>query len=87
MRASLLRHMNTSSFWNCSMAPQSKLRINASMAWQAAMIKAKGEDYAMKARFNCDRSFDRLAHRQFTNIKITSITVGYDIFDLSRNCR
>ena len=54
--------------------------INAAHKWQAAMEKSEGENWVSATKFNCDRTkYDHIAHQAFRDVKISAITIGYDI--------
>lgn len=53
--------------------------ISASNKWEDAMVKGEGEDWVMDTKFRCNHKYDHIAKEAFKNIKITSITIGYDV--------
>lgn len=50
--------------------------IDAALAWADEMTKAKGEDYVIETRFNCDRAAGEAAARFFKDVRISSIEIG-----------
>ena len=50
--------------------------ISASVEWGDLMKKARGGDYVVDLKFNCDHHFDDKATILFREIKITSVEVG-----------
>ncbi len=54
--------------------------IDASIKWEKAMVKAKGEDWVLQTKFNCQLTkYDTVAHNAFKKVRITAITVGHNI--------
>jgi hypothetical protein len=53
--------------------------IKASYVWQNAMSKIEGEKWMSEAMFNCTKKYDIIAHNAFKDIKISAITIGYNI--------
>ncbi|MGF6705306.1 hypothetical protein [Pseudomonas frederiksbergensis] len=53
--------------------------LQASNQWQASMTKAKGEDFVMDTRFNCERTFDAPAQKSFQAVQVTAITIGSEL--------
>lgn len=54
--------------------------LAAADKWQAAMEREEEEDWIMYAKFNCSRTkYDQVAHQVFRDVKISAITVGYNI--------
>lgn len=54
--------------------------LAAANQWEAAMHKAKGEDFVMETRFNCERSFDEVAQHSFKNVKVNAVTIGTELY-------
>jgi hypothetical protein len=50
----------------------------ASSVWEGVMTKAKGEEYVVNAKFNCDTTFDAAAARALKGVRIGRVTVGHD---------
>lgn len=50
--------------------------LEASNRWQQQMIAAKGEDWVMETRFNCERDFDGQAQQSFANVEVNAISIG-----------
>jgi hypothetical protein len=50
--------------------------LQASNQWQAQMTAAKGEDFIMATRFNCERTFDAQAQQSFAKVAINAVTIG-----------
>jgi len=64
---------------NLEAALVSDTSIAASEKWRAIIQAARGDDFVMKNEFNCTASFDQSAHSVFRNIKLSALTVGYDL--------
>ncbi len=64
---------------NVEAALVSRASVAASEKWQAAIQADRSQDFVMKTQFNCTTSFDQAAHSFFRNIKLTELTVGYDL--------
>lgn len=50
--------------------------ITAADTWATQMQAAKGEDYVMDTRFNCDPQFAPVAQKAFENVPVTAVTIG-----------
>ena len=50
--------------------------IDAASRWAEGMSKAKGEDWVIDTKFNCERSFDAQAQQLFNAVEVTAITIG-----------
>lgn len=55
--------------------------IDASEKWANIMIHDKGEDWVTFAKFNCSNEYNAVARDAFKNVRITSIEIGYDLFE------
>jgi hypothetical protein len=56
------------------------IALDASKIWEDAMIKGEGENWVIETKFNCGfTKYDEIAHNAFKNVRITAITVGYEI--------
>ena len=53
--------------------------VEAAFAWKAGMMEAEGEDWVLDAKFNCTQKYEEVAHRLFREVRISKITIGYDI--------
>lgn len=54
--------------------------LDASQTWAEAMTEQRGRRWVEEGRFNCaDTTFNHDAQSAFRNIRITAITIGYDI--------
>lgn len=54
--------------------------IDASQTWEDAMEKSKGETWVIDTKFNCGpTAYDKVAHKAFRNVRISTISVGYDL--------
>ncbi len=51
--------------------------IDASNQWEEAISSARGEEYVMLNRFNCENHFDPQAAAAFQNTNVTRLTVGF----------
>ncbi|WP_236176392.1 hypothetical protein [Pseudomonas qingdaonensis] len=47
--------------------------------WSEAMQKAKGDDFVMDTRFNCERTFDEVAQASFDKVKVNAVTIGTEL--------
>jgi hypothetical protein len=52
--------------------------LDAVDLWEKAMRSREREDYILNTRFNCDRKYDAIAIRAFSNVPVDQITVGYE---------
>lgn len=50
--------------------------IAASNAWKDQIVKAKGEDFVIDTRFNCDPQFTASATKAFASVPVTAVTIG-----------
>lgn len=50
--------------------------LEASSRWQQQMTAAKGEDWVMETRFNCERDFDGQAQQSFAAVEVNAISIG-----------
>lgn len=50
--------------------------IEASGKWAATMTKAKGDDFVVDTRFNCERTFDPQAMQAFAKVQASAVTLG-----------
>jgi len=54
--------------------------LAAAGIWRDTMEKGEGENWVIDTKFNCNRSkYDAIAHSAFKNIRVTGITIGYNI--------
>ena len=53
--------------------------LSGANTWQAAMEKIEGEDWVVDAKFNCTHKYDAIARSAFRDVKISAITIGYDV--------
>lgn len=53
--------------------------IAASMTWEDAMEKVEGRYWIIDKQFNYTRKYDAVAHQAFQNVRISKITIGYDL--------
>lgn len=53
--------------------------LAAADAWEDAMKAAQGEDYVIDQKFNCEPKFNEAASKAFTNVRPTSIKIGFDL--------
>ena len=44
--------------------------------WSWEMQKAKGDDFVVDTRFNCERTFDEVAQASFDKVKVNAVTIG-----------
>lgn len=50
--------------------------IDAASRWKKDMSRAKGEDWVIDSKFNCERGFDTQAQQHFDTVEVTAITIG-----------
>ena len=50
--------------------------VNAAYSWRDAISKAKGDDFVVDTRFNCERTFDPAAMHHFQGVEVTAVTIG-----------
>lgn len=53
--------------------------LDAKDVWRQSMEQAKGEDWVMETKFNCERTFDAQAQQAFNNVAVTAITIGSEL--------
>ena len=53
--------------------------LAASRTWAQSMARLHGEDYVNMGQFQCDRDSQPVARAAFAAVRITTLTVGYDI--------
>jgi hypothetical protein len=59
-----------------------RVALDASTAWESMMQRSVGENYVLDTKFNCDHKFDQAAHKLFSEVPITGITVGFNLSEL-----
>lgn len=50
--------------------------VDAASRWAQDMSEAKGEDWVIDTKFNCERGFDTQAQQLFNAVEVTAITIG-----------
>lgn len=50
--------------------------IDAASRWKQDMSQARGEDWVIDTKFNCERGFDAQAQQHFNAVEVTAITIG-----------
>jgi hypothetical protein len=53
--------------------------VDASFKWRDIMESARGDDYVMDTKFNCDAAYDEVAEKVFRGVSISSIAIGFDL--------
>lgn len=53
--------------------------LEASSRWQQQMTAAKGEDWVMETRFNCERDFDGQAQQSFAAVAVSAVSIGSEL--------
>lgn len=54
--------------------------INAADQWKDAMVAAKGDDWVMEGKFNCEpNAFNETAHAAFERIRVSAVTIGSEL--------
>ena len=51
--------------------------LNASNIWEEVMVKNESEDWVIGTKFNETNKYNAIASKAFKNVKINSITIGY----------
>lgn len=53
--------------------------IDAANRWAQDMSQARGEDWVIDTKFNCERSFDSQAQQHFDAVEVTAISIGSEL--------
>lgn len=60
--------------------------LGAANKWKATMESARGEDYVIDLKFNCDEDFNEAALEAFRDVPITAVMVGVELEGPWTNC-
>ena len=61
--------------------------IKASEKWETIMERQNGQAYVLNTTFNCDGRYDAQAAALFQNVRITSITIGWNLTGPGTSCK
>ena len=53
--------------------------LGAADRWQQAMEREQGADWVVAGEFNCTSQYDDIAHDAFRSVRITAITIGFNL--------